>query len=153
VRVQTIDRLSKSEVQAWAGLLHAHANLVRQLDADLTAQHGISLSAFEVLHRLARTELGRMRMSDLAQVVLLSPSGLSRLVDRMEAEGLIGRVACATDGRSIYATISERGRTRLAEATPTHEQGIRERFLRHFDEAEIARLAEFWGRVAPSCAE
>ena len=143
--------LNETETRAWVGLLHAHAHLVRQLDADLIAAHGMSVSAFEVLSRLAMAEHGRLRMTDLAERVLLSPSGLSRLVDRLEADMMIVRIACETDGRAINATITERGRACLAEAQATHFEGIRRVFLDHFSEAEIGQLAEFWVRVAPHC--
>jgi DNA-binding MarR family transcriptional regulator len=151
VSVPVASSLNETEGRAWVGLLHAHASLVRQLDAELIAAHGLSVSAFEVLSRLAENEQGRLRMTDLAELVLLSPSGLSRLVDRLEADKMLERVACPTDGRAINATITELGRTRLAEAQGTHFEGIRRVFLGHFSEAEIGQLANFWVRVAPHC--
>jgi DNA-binding MarR family transcriptional regulator len=144
--------LTESETQAWVGLLHAHATLVKLLDAELMAAHGISLSGFEVLWRLAGADHGRLRMTDLAGLVMLSPSGLSRLVDRLESEGMIERVACPGDGRAINATITEAGRQKLSESEATHFEGIRRRFLAHFDEAEIGQLALFWTRFAPNCS-
>ena len=151
VSVPLATSLTETELRAWVGLLHAHASLVRQLDADLIAAHGMSVSAFEVLTRLAATELGRLRMTELAELVLLSPSGLSRLVDRLEADKMIERVACETDGRAVNATITDLGRARLAEARETHFEGIRRVFLDHFSEAEVRQLADFWVRVAPHC--
>lgn len=152
VPVPAITALNPVENQAWVGLIHAHSMLVKQLDTELLAAHGISLSGFEVLSRVAATQQGRMRMTELAERVLLSPSGISRLVDRLEADGMIARIACPTDGRAINATITEQGRARLAEARDTHFQGIRRRFLAHFNEAEIAQLAGYWERLAPNCA-
>ena len=143
--------LNDTESRAWVGLLHAYSTLVKQLDAELIAAHGISLSAFEVLWRVAATDHGRLRMTELAELVLLSPSGLSRLVDRLETEKMIERVACAEDGRAINATITELGRSRLAEAQGTHFEGIRRQFLSNFSEAEVAQLADFWERLAPHC--
>ena len=90
-------------------------------------------------------------MTDLAELVMLSPSGLSRLVDRLEADGMIERVACPTDGRAINANLTELGRRRLAEAQTTHFEGVRRRFLAHFSDAEIGQLAKFWTRFAPNC--
>jgi len=144
--------LNETETQAWVGLLHAHATLVRRLDAELVAAHGLSLSGFEVLWRVAASDHGRLRMSELADLVMLSPSGLSRLVDRLEAEGMIDRVACPEDGRAINATITEAGRRKLEAAQPTHVEGIRRTFLAHFDEDEIERLAVYWARFAPNCS-
>jgi len=143
--------LNDVQTRAWVGLLHAHATVVKQLDAELLAAHGLSISAFEVLWRVAATEHGRLRMTDLAEIVLLSPSGLSRLVDRLESEGLIERIACPTDGRAINATITDAGRARLAQAEGTHSEGIRRTFLAHFSEAEVGQLGEFWLRLAPHC--
>jgi DNA-binding MarR family transcriptional regulator len=149
--MQTATALNDVETRAWVGLLHAHAKVVKQLDAELLAGHGISISAFEVLWRVAATEDGRLRMTDLAELVLLSPSGLSRLVDRLESEGMIERIACPTDGRAINATITAAGRARLAQAEATHVEGIRRTFLAHFNEAEVGKLGEFWLRLAPHC--
>ena len=143
--------LSEKETRAWVGLLHAHATLVKQLDAELMAAHGISVSGFEVLWRVSAAENGRLRMTDLAELVLLSPSGLSRLVDRLEADGMIERVACPTDGRAINATITDLGVARLGEAQRTHFEGIRRLYLTQFDEDEIGQLADFWTRISPHC--
>jgi DNA-binding MarR family transcriptional regulator len=151
VSVQTVATLSETESRAWVGLLHAHSSLVKQLDAELIAAHGISLSAFEVLWRVSATEHGRMRMTELAELVLLSPSGLSRLIDRLEVDKMIERVACPEDGRAINATLTDLGRSRLGEAQRTHFEGIRRRFLSNFSEAEVGQLAEFWLRLAPHC--
>ncbi|HEY8761755.1 MAG TPA: MarR family transcriptional regulator [Candidatus Dormibacteraeota bacterium] len=147
----TATTLSDTESRAWVGLLHAYASLVKQLDTELIAAHGLSLSAYEVLWRVAATDNGRLRMTDLAELVLLSPSGLSRLVDRLESDGMIERVACPTDGRAINATITELGRERLVEAQGTHFEGIRRRFLSNFSESEVGQLADFWLRLAPHC--
>jgi DNA-binding MarR family transcriptional regulator len=151
VSVPVATTLNDAESRAWLGLLHAHASLVRQLDSELIAAHGLSLSAFEVLWRVAGADHGRLRMTELAELVLLSPSGLSRLVDRLEAEGMIQRIACPEDGRAINATITEAGRARLTQAQGTHIEGIRRRFLSNFSESEVGQLADFWVRLAPHC--
>jgi DNA-binding MarR family transcriptional regulator len=151
VSVPAVTALNDIESRAWVGLLHAHASMVKQLDTELIAAHGLSLSGFEVLWRVAAADHGRLRMTELAELVLLSPSGLSRLVDRLEAEKMIERVSCPDDGRAINATITERGRTKLAESQATHFEGIRRRFLSNFSEAEVGQLADFWLRLAPHC--
>jgi DNA-binding MarR family transcriptional regulator len=151
VSVPAITTLSDIESRAWVGLLHGHASMVKQLDTELVAAHGLSLSAFEVLWRVAAADHGRLRMTELAELVLLSPSGLSRLVDRLEADKMIDRVSCPEDGRAINATITELGRTKLAESQATHFEGIRRRFLSNFSEAEVGQLADFWLRLAPHC--
>jgi DNA-binding MarR family transcriptional regulator len=88
-------------------------------------------------------------MSELADSVLLSRSGMTRLVDRLEREGLIERDQCADDGRGWFAVLTGRGAEVLAQARATHLAGVRERFLRHFGEEELQRLAAGWDRVVP----
>jgi DNA-binding MarR family transcriptional regulator len=92
-------------------------------------------------------------MAELADSVLLSRSGVTRLVDRLEREGLIVRDNCASDGRGLYAVLTDEGEAMLAKARPTHLAGVRERFLRHFSEEELQQLAEYWERVKPGAAE
>lgn len=139
--------LSDREAAAWVGFLRSHAALVRELDAALTEAHGLPLSSFEVLLRLSREPDGSQRMSDLADAVWLSRSGVTRLVDRLEREGLVGRRACPSDARGSFAVITEAGRRRLAEAQGTHVADVRDRFLSRFDASEQEQLAEFWARL------
>ena len=102
-------RLDQLELGAWRGFLRTHAALSRELDAELTAAHGLPLSAYEVLLFLADSPDGQMRMSDLADSVLLSRSGLTRLVDRLERDGLVQRRACPGDARGMNAVITDPG--------------------------------------------
>jgi DNA-binding MarR family transcriptional regulator len=140
-------RLSEREAAAWVGFLRSHAALVRELDGTLTEAHGLPLSSFEVLFRLSREPDGRQRMSELAESVLLSRSGVTRLVDRLEREGLVERRACASDARGAFAVITDAGRERLAEAEGTHVSDVRRRFLSRFDPSEQVQLAQFWARL------
>ena len=142
-------RLSKRELGAWRGFLRAHAALVKMLDAELVAAHDLPLSSYEVLLFLAGAPGGRMRMSELADSVLLSRSGITRLVDRLEADGLIERVTCETDRRGYNAAITDDGRRRLDEARLTHLAGVRMRFLSRFTAQELDELAGFWERLLP----
>lgn len=141
--------LSAEELDAWRGFLRAHAALTHELDAELVAAHGLPLSSYEVLLLLALAPEGRMRMSELADSALLSRSGLTRLVDRLEREGLLERVRCEEDARGFYAVITERGRSAFAEARGTHLDGVRRRFLDHLEPADLRRLSELWERIAP----
>jgi DNA-binding MarR family transcriptional regulator len=125
---------------------------VKSLDAELLAAHDLPLSSYEVLLFLDDAPDGRMRMSELAESVLLSRSGVTRLVDRLEADGLIERVSCDTDRRGLHAAITREGRVRLAEARPTHRAGVRRQFLSHFSAAELGELARFWERVLPGAS-
>jgi DNA-binding MarR family transcriptional regulator len=143
----TCTRLPEHEADAWFGFMHAHAELVRDIDADLLAGHGLSLSAHEVLLRLEQCDEGRMRMSELAGLVTVSPSRVTRLVDALVRDRLARRAACDEDARVTYAEITAEGRTLLAAAQETHLRAVRERFLQHFSEAELRRLGEFWGRL------
>jgi DNA-binding MarR family transcriptional regulator len=145
-------QLSRRELGAWRGFLRAHAALAKVLDAELVAAHGLSLSSYEVLLLLEGAPGGRLRMSELAQSVLLSRSGISRLADRLEADGLIERVVCETDRRGLHAVITDAGRARLREARPTHLAGVRERFLAHFSRSELDQLAAFWERLLPGAS-
>src|SRR5688500_3663933 len=95
--------LTERERLAWRGLLRAHAAMVKRLDNDLEAAHGLALTSYEVLLRLDDAEGSKMRMCDVAESVLLSRSGLTRLVDRLERDGLVERVSCPDDARGAYA--------------------------------------------------
>lgn len=148
-RPASTDRLSDRELQAWRGMLRAHGALTKALDADLEAAHGIPLSSYEVLVHLATADGERMRMSDLAESVVLSRSGLTRLVDRMERDGLLARASCPSDARGSFAMLTDAGREKLAAARDTHISGVRERFLDRLSDAEQDVLGECWERVVP----
>ena len=144
--------LDAEELGAWRGMLRAHAALTRALDAELTAAHGLPLSSYEVLLFLAHAPDGRMRMSDLAERVLLSRSGLTRLVDRLERERLILREQCEDDARGMFATITDQGRRVFQRARRTHLAGVRRRFLDRLSRDELRLLTELWERVEPGAA-
>ncbi len=141
--------LSERELRAWRGLLRVHASLVKALDAQLEAEHGLPLSSYEVLLHLADAEEGRMRMCNLAESVILSRSGLTRLVDRLEREGFIKREPCENDARGAYAVVTPAGREKLAAARATHLAGVRTLFLDHFGAEDLDALGDAWERVLP----
>ena len=150
----TIDRsaqetLTVGEQRAWRGLLRAHACLAKRLDAELECAHGLPMSSYEVLGRLEEASGGRMRMAELAEQAQLSRSGLTRLVDRLERDGLLERCSCEHDARGAYACLTHAGRERLQEARGTHLAVVREQFLAHFSEGELRSLADMWERIAP----
>jgi DNA-binding MarR family transcriptional regulator len=142
-------RLSTEELAAWRGFLRVHAALRKELDAELVAAHDLPLSSYEVLLFLDDAPGGRMRMSELASSVLLSRSGLTRLVDRLERAGIVQREDCDTDARGMHAVITKRGRRALGAARTTHLAGVRERFLDVLDDDERRVLAELWERMVP----
>src|SRR3954454_6043771 len=141
---------SDLEMDAWAGFLRTHATLVRELDDELPHTPDLPLSSYDVLVQLASAPGGEMRMSQLADAVLLSRSGLSRLVARLVDQGLVERRECASDGRGAFATLTEEGRRRLEEARETHRGGVRERFLSRLSDAHQRQLAAAWRRIADS---
>lgn len=143
------DRLDERELRAWRGFLHVHATLLRRLDAELEAAHGLPVSSYEVLMNVADAEGERMRMHDIASRVLLSRSGLTRLVDRLEKLGYVRRESCRDDARGAFAVLTPEGRVAIDAARTTHLAGVRELFLRHFSEAEQEQLGAFWDRLLP----
>jgi DNA-binding MarR family transcriptional regulator len=150
---ETSVNLSPAELGAWRGLLRVHTALVKALDAELTAEHDLPLSSYEVLITLESAPDHKRRMAELADSVLLSRSGMTRLVDRLEREELLARDTCTDDGRGCFAVLTPKGAELLARARPTHLEGVRERFLTHFSEDELKLLASFWERVQPGAAE
>lgn len=137
------------ELDAWRGLLRAHSSIAKRLDTALEEAHSLPLRAYEVLHYLQQTARGRMRMSDLAAEAQLSRSGLTRLVDRLERDGLLSRCSCEHDARGAYACLTDSGRERLRAARGTHVRVVREHFLSRFSKHELMALTEMWSRIAP----
>lgn len=144
--------LTPTELGAWRGLLRVHAALVKALDTELAAAHDLPLSSYEVLITLESAPGRKRRMAELADSVLLSRSGMTRLVDRLEREGLLVRDTCTDDGRGCFAVLTEKGAELLEHARPTHLDGVRERFLAHFSDDELRRFADAWERVLPGAA-
>jgi len=142
--------LSRVEEQAWFGLLRAHTVLSKEIDAALVRAHRLPLLAFEVLVSLVQSAPeGRVGMAELARVIQLSSSGTSRLVDRLEADGLVRRAAAAGDARAVDVLVTTEGRQRLDEAARTHVEVLRSIFLSRFSHEELQLLAAFWQRVGP----
>jgi DNA-binding MarR family transcriptional regulator len=145
-------QLSPVELGAWRGFLRVHAALVKSLDAELASAHDLPLSSYEVLITLEAAPGRKRRMSELADSVLLSRSGMTRLVDRLERDGLLERDHCTADGRGCFAVLTENGQRLLESARPTHLGGVRERFLSQFGEDELRMLAAWWERVLPGAS-
>ena len=145
--------LSPAELGAWRGFLRAHSMLVKALDAEMQAAHGLPLSSYEVLITLRTAPGQRLRMAELADRVILSRSGMTRLVDRLEREGLLEREPCDSDARGYFAVLTRAGEELLATARATHLDGVRERFVGHFDADELATLARWWDRLTPGAED
>ncbi|RZS87241.1 MarR family transcriptional regulator [Motilibacter rhizosphaerae] len=134
-------------MQAWRAFLRAHAVLTRNLEGDLLREHELPLPSYDVLVQLVESPERKLRMTELADAVMLSRSGLTRLVDRLEREGLVVREACLTDGRGLYAVLTDAGYARLREASGTHLRGIQRWFAARLGSDDVAALQRILGRL------
>ena len=143
-------------MRAWLRFLQAHATVARRLEAELQAERDMSLAEYDALPQIAVAEGGRMRMSHLADSLLLSRSGATRLVDRLEGTGCVTRMSCPSDARGSYAALTDVGRARLRDAMPVHLRGVREHFLDRIPADELPGLTRtlerLSGRVPPDDA-
>jgi DNA-binding MarR family transcriptional regulator len=135
------------QLDAWQRLLRANCILMRVLDHELQADHAMTISDYDVLVSLRDAEDGHLRMSDLSKRTMLTRSGMTRLVQGLERDGIVERRACDSDARVSYVSLSTAGRERLEAARRTHHAGIRRMFAEHFDDAEATQLAELLGRI------
>ena len=139
-------------IAVWRSFLIAHARITRRLDEELQAAHGLSLAEYDALLQLAHAPGRRVRMNVLAERVILSRSGITRLVDRLEAAGAVERVACSTDARGQEAVLTPIGLERLRSAATTHLDGVRRYFLGRLDATDLAGLETSLGRVSDPLA-
>lgn len=137
-------------VGVWRSFLRAHAAVIKELERELLTATGLPLSWYDVLLQLAEAPGRRLRMADLADRVLLSRSGLTRLVDRLQAEGLVRREPSPEDARGMFTVLTAEGIDRLRQAVPVHLAGIRQHWLAHFADAELEHLGGLLGRLAPT---
>lgn len=135
-------------MRAWRALLGAQHRLARILDLELQAAHGTTLADHEVLIILSEQPLGALRMADLADMLTISRSGLTRRVDRMATAGLVVRERCPSDGRGVFARLTASGRRALEVATPVHIAGVRRHFVDALEPAELDLLANVLEKVA-----
>jgi DNA-binding MarR family transcriptional regulator len=141
---------TEHELAAWRGMLEAHARVTRELDAQMQAEHGMSVSAYEVLMFLAAAPGHRLRMAEIARRVLLSRSGCTRLVDRLVKLGYVTRSAADTDGRGLFAQLTDAGLEKAEAARATHREGVRRFFLRHLTPTDQIVLGDIWTRFRAS---
>ena len=135
------------ELQAWVSLLRTHAAVTRQLDRELVQEHGLTINDYEVLLHLSRAEGRMLRRVDLASRVLLTPSGITRLLDGLERNGLVTKASCRTDARVVYAKLTDKGAKRLEDAAGSHIASIRALFGERFSEEELESLASLLERL------
>ncbi|HEY9418021.1 MAG TPA: MarR family transcriptional regulator [Pseudonocardia sp.] len=141
-------RPSLEELVAWRAYLRGHATVTRALEADLVAGPRLSLASYDVLVQLVEAPGGRLRMTELADAVLLSRSGVTRLVDRLQREGLVLRAPVAEDGRGVAAAITEQGIDRLRGASRLHLEGVARYFAARLDAADLAALRRISERLS-----
>jgi DNA-binding MarR family transcriptional regulator len=135
------------ERQAWINFLRAHAAVTRQLNAELLETHGLTLNDFDVLAQLSRGPEHGLKRSELAERVLLTPSGITRLLDGLERAGYVRRGECPTDARVTYAVLTGEGRAKLRRAAKTHLASVDALLKERFTEPELAELAGLLGRL------
>ena len=144
--------LTSNELGAWRNFLRAHATVVRALESELMAEHDLPLASYDVLVQLSESPERRLRMTELADRVLLSRSGLTRLADRLEREGLLTREPCPSDARGTLAVLTDPGLDRLRDAWPTHLRGVRSQVLDRLTPEEVEQLAALMAKLGPDGA-
>lgn len=137
------------ELASWRSFLRAHARITKALEAELVIEQKLSLAAYDVLVQLSEAPERRLRMTELADAVLLSRSGVTRLVDRLERSGLVARSRVADDGRGIAAELTEDGLSRLRIASGTHLRGIRTHYVQPLDRADLVAMDGISRKLAP----
>lgn len=142
--------IPEERMDAWRAFLQAHAAVIRALESEMQKEQGLPLTWYEILVWLNRAPEGRLRMQELADSVLLSRSGLTRLMDRMSEAGLVKREACSHDRRGMYAVITPEGKAALERSAPEHLRGVQEHFLRHLDDADVQAMRRALSKVLAS---
>jgi DNA-binding MarR family transcriptional regulator len=137
----------RQNLQAWVAFLRSHAAVTRQLNVDLLRAHGLTLNDYEVMLLIDRSEHGLMRRVDLAESVLLTASGITRLLDGLERAAYVEKAHCSSDARVSYAKLTEAGREKLHAASATHLAGVEDVFTSQYSESELATFAELLSRL------
>jgi DNA-binding MarR family transcriptional regulator len=146
-------RWSDTHAEAWVGMLETHKRLTRALEAELEAEHGLSLSGLELMGRLAAADERILRLSQLAELTGLSLSRVSRIMDVLEERELVERRLCPADGRARNAWLTPKGLELVRAAQASHFAGVQRRFFDHMEPEEITALATTFARFAPDGAK
>jgi DNA-binding MarR family transcriptional regulator len=141
------------QLEGWVSFLRAHAAITRELSAQLQREHDLTLNDYEVLLHLSHADGGRMRRVDLAQRIVLTASGITRLLEGLERAGYVCKETCASDARVSYAKLTDEGADKLRAAAQTHLRGIDELFLSRYSGSELTTLAELLGRLPVTGAD
>jgi DNA-binding MarR family transcriptional regulator len=137
----------QQQLDSWVFFLRAHAAITRELSADLQREHGLTLNDYEVLLHLSHADEGRLRRVDLAERVVLTASGITRLLEGLERAGLVSKETCASDARVSYAKLTPAGTAKLRDAAVTHLRGIDELFVARYSRSELVTLADLLSRL------
>jgi DNA-binding MarR family transcriptional regulator len=140
-------QLSSPAIDAWVRLLRSHAATTRMLSAELQTDHGLTINDYEALLLLSRAEEAAMKRVELAASLLLTPSGITRLLTGLEDAGWVERGSCPTDARVNYAVLTEAGRRKLEEASRSHLVAVRTLFEERLSREELAQLSDLLGRL------
>jgi DNA-binding MarR family transcriptional regulator len=144
-------------LEAWINFLRAHAAVTRQFNAELQATHGLTLSDFDVMAQLARAPERALKRVELSERVLLTPSGITRLLNGLERAGYVDKRECAEDARVTYAVLTDEGQEKFREAARTHRASIRALLTERFEQGELETLASLLGRLPmrpdPDCGD
>jgi MarR family transcriptional regulator, 2-MHQ and catechol-resistance regulon repressor len=151
--MQQLQTKTLPSTDAFGNLLAAYATLTRELSASLITSHGLTINDYGALLLLSRADDQGMRRIDLANQLQLSPSGITRLLDRLEDQGLVGKGACKEDARVSYAVLTDAGREKLREAAPEHVEDIDQRLRAVLSEEEMQTLAKLLGRLGERQAD
>ena len=146
-RANPPEKLTDVELRAWRGFLRAHRQLMVEMASQLDAEHQLDISEYEVLLHLNEHPEKRIAMTELADLVLLTPSGVTRLVDRLVKRGLVERRPCPQDARRQHAVLTRAGRLMFVKAGRVHLSGIRALYLSKLTTAEQEMMAEVWDKV------
>jgi DNA-binding MarR family transcriptional regulator len=145
--------LEQSRLVAWRSFLTAHAALINQIERELLEAGVVPLSWYDVLFALYDAPVQRLRMNELASAIVLSRSGLTRLVDRLEAEGLLVRERLASDRRGAFAVLTEKGLEAMRRAWPVYAKGIDEHFARYLSDEEARIITGVFQRILVTARE
>jgi DNA-binding MarR family transcriptional regulator len=144
---QVLTAQESAALSAWVRLLRAHSSISRAFNRDLTAGHGLTINDYEVLLRLSHAPERQMRRVDLAEEVSLTASGMTRLLDGLQAAGYVEKATCSSDARVTYAVLTDAGLARLEEAACSHVKAVRALFEERFSAEELVQLVELLGRL------
>ena len=142
----------ESEIRTWIRFLATHSAITRELEARLMGAHGLTLSDYDVLVQLARAPERKLRNIELAKAVVLTRSGVTRLVDGLEKDGLVRRSSCSSDKRGTFVALTDDGLARLRSATSTHVAGVRELFVEQLGDEGLEQMDALL-RLLPAGAE